>query len=157
MIRPEERTIPRPPTLLIVDADHGPRTSLAALFRECGHSVAEAASGVEALRLARQRTPAVLVVDPWPFVSAAAQVVPQVRALRPTPAVLVVTSAPRSRTDVRSRFPEDVAWLERPCSPAELLAGVDRLLNRSAPFGSSAVGRPPGPLRPRAGNGHEPA
>jgi DNA-binding response OmpR family regulator len=114
--------------LLVVDPDHGCRTSLAALLRDCGYPVAEARDEVEGIRVARECSPALVILDPWPFVSAAAQMLERIQGLRPGTEVLVLTSETRASMRRLARLSGAALVLEKPCSPADLLAEVNRLL-----------------------------
>lgn len=116
--------------VLIVDPDDGSRTSLASLLRDCGLSVYEAPTGIEGAELARQRVPALVIVDPWPFVPAEAQMVERIRGEHPETQVLVLTTSLRPLLRLKSRLP-GIRCLEKPCSPASLLAEVERLLDRT--------------------------
>ena len=123
------------PPLLVVDADDGSRTSLAALLRECGYPVLEARNGVEGLQVSRGHAPALVIVDPWPFVSAAAQMVERIQDDRPGTEVLMLTSEPFRVRRSRSRFEGIARCLDKPCSADELLAEVVRLVARGGRAG----------------------
>lgn len=119
-----------PPELLLVDADDGSRAALAALLRGCGFAVAEARNGAEGLQVAHESDPAVVILDPWPFVSAAVRMVERLRESRPGTQVLVLTSRTEGGRNARARF-ATARCLERPCPEAEILFEVARLLDAS--------------------------
>ena len=137
----------KPPTLLVVDSDHGSRRALGDLLRECGYSVFEAPNGVDGLRLAREVAPALVIADLWPFFSASVQMVEQLRdGGRPDRTdVLVLTSA--ASTHHRNRAVEAgcAGFLEKPCRADEVLAEVRRSIS-PAPLASD-----PARLRRRMG------
>jgi len=71
-------------SLLVVDDDATFRTRLARAFAERGFAVREAADGAEALRLAREESPELAVVDLRMPESDGLEVVRELKAIDPT-------------------------------------------------------------------------
>ncbi len=51
------------PSLLVVDDDHDLRSELAELFERVGYRVLQAANGIEAVEMAREQRPDVVLMD----------------------------------------------------------------------------------------------
>ena len=134
------------PHLLIVDFDDRSRGALAESLRASGYSVREAGNPLDGLRAFIDRTPRLVIVDPWPFLPASFQMIDRLRRERPgadVPVVLV-TSAPASEhlADVVAAGCE--AYLEKPCPHAIVHAVLARLLAPPTPFAPPArAERPP--------------
>jgi DNA-binding NarL/FixJ family response regulator len=125
--------------MLLVDAHDGSRRALAALLRAQGFQVSEARNGVEGLRTARQRPPRLIVLDPWPFVSASLQMLERLRedgATHDVP-VLVLASELRPEHWRRARAAGCAGYLEKPCRPEDALTAVRRILAGTTPVAGS--------------------
>ena len=57
------RSSGKKPTILVVDDDFDLRTELAALFGRVGYDVLEASNGIEAVEVAREKRPDVVLMD----------------------------------------------------------------------------------------------
>ncbi len=127
------------PTLLLVDSYHSSRRALADLLRECGYSVIEVHNALEGLQLARERLPELVLVDPWPFVSASLQMIERLRASTPTEhiPVLVLTSSLSPQYRERARAAGCAGYLEKPCPPEAVLTEVSCLLSPLASYESA--------------------
>jgi DNA-binding response OmpR family regulator len=121
-------------SILLVDADDGARGSLAELLRECGYGVKEARTGAEGLQLARADVPALLIVDPWPSVSAAAQLIGQVKRFERGSRVPVLILSSVARPYFRSGSPlsPPPRFLSKPIPAYELLTEIGNLLEGAA-------------------------
>jgi two-component system chemotaxis response regulator CheY len=124
--------------ILIADDDRNTRLLVRTVLSHAGHTVLEAGDGAEALRIAAQREPDLILLDlSMPSMSG-----PEfLRALRAdartarTPVALytATTVNPALRDFMEIYTVRDV--IPKPSEPAELLAAVERALTRA---GSSA-------------------
>ena len=124
--------------VLVVDADDTYRTSLAAVLREHGYAVMEAHHGVEGLPLARERPPELVVLDPWPYVSAALQMVARLKDHQPEAEVLLLRSAAAPAQRACERFVGVRERMDKPGEPGELLGQVERARERLRRPGGAA-------------------
>jgi signal transduction histidine kinase/FixJ family two-component response regulator len=126
-----ERTSPPVPRLniLLVDDHEGVRETTAALLRDLGHDVVQAADGAELLSILAggeeggEPPPCDLLISDYamPHVSGA-EVIRQARASRPgLPAIIITGYADAGSI---SRRPEDVQILAKPFTPEQLSAAV---------------------------------
>jgi CheY-like chemotaxis protein len=116
--------------VLLVDDHEGVRTTTAALLRDVGHQVIEAADGPEVLAmLADDPGCCDLLISDYamPHVSGA-EVIRQARALRPgLPAVIITGYADAQSI---SRRPEDVLVLSKPFTPDQLKLAIQAASQR---------------------------
>jgi len=94
---------PPMPTLLVVDDDEALRTELAELFERVGYRVLSAADGIEAVEIARQQAPTVVLMDvgmPQLDGIAAAEIM---TLLRHTEQVVLMSGNPELVTDAAAR------------------------------------------------------
>jgi CheY-like chemotaxis protein len=120
--------------VLVVDDDEAARSLVASEIRSLGGVVLEASSGAEALRLAEQRRPFLIVLDllmpgmdGWEFMSRIAEN----DELRGTPIVVVSAAATESREALVGR----VDALLKPFSPEDFA----RVLKRTAGIGRTLI------------------
>jgi PAS domain S-box-containing protein len=113
-----------PLSILLVDDHEGVRTTTAALLRDLGHSVTEAADGAGVLGLLRDQPACcdLLITDyAMPRISGA-EVIRQAREVRPgLPAIIITGYADAQSIE---RRPDDVAVLAKPFRPEQLQAAV---------------------------------
>lgn len=122
-------TVPRPMQhrVLLVDDNDAIRESLCDALEDEGYVVDAVSNGLDALALARERTPAVVLLDlMMPGLDGAA--VASRLAEDGCRAPVVVLSADR-RVDERARLAGAVAFLPKPFDLDVLLALLTRLLN----------------------------
>ncbi|GIX49677.1 MAG: hypothetical protein KatS3mg131_3888 [Candidatus Tectimicrobiota bacterium] len=121
------------PLVLLVNDHAGSRYALGHPLRQAGFAVLEAASGGEALRLAREQQPDLVILDVYlPDISGYA-VCQRLKADPHTAAIPVLyVSATFTKSEDRVRGLESGAdaYLVQPVEPAELLATVRLLLRR---------------------------
>lgn len=119
------------PLVMIADNDEEERGLLKAVLKLKGFKVVEAANGQEAINLATEATPDLLLIDlRLPRVSGLT-VIRQIKnqaQLRNLPLVTVSLSTPGRK---RSRGSGFTAHLEKPVEFDQLMSLIDRLIPRS--------------------------
>ncbi len=119
-----------PRRILVVDDERIARESLAAWLREDGHTVDTAASGTEAVALARNADYAVCFVDlRMPGGPDGIETMREVRALRPDASVVIVTAFAAVDTAVAAMKQGAEDYLVKPFDPQEISLLVERVLN----------------------------
>jgi len=111
--------------ILIVDDDQSCRESLRLLLSLENFDVAVAADGQEALALAQDYVPDVLLVD-WKLSGPidGLQIAEALRAIHPKMQVVVITGYPSAELEARIRSLPAFQYLTKPFITSELLAGV---------------------------------
>ena len=127
-------------TILVVEDDAAIRTALVDALEYAGHEPIHCADGCEALRLAREADPDLMLLDVMLPKMNGFQVLEELRKQRPTMPVIMVTA--RGAEEERVRGLENGAddYVVKPFSPRELLARVDAVLRRT-PNGNGALRR----------------
>jgi two-component system cell cycle response regulator DivK len=119
----------RSPLVLVVEDYADAREMYAAYIRLAGFSVAEAGDGVEAIRLAAELEPDVVVLDlSLPRLDGWG-VIRRLRSDPRTRAILIVALSGHSR----ARVVEDAGWdafVLKPCMQEELIGEIRRVLER---------------------------
>jgi CheY-like chemotaxis protein len=111
-------------SILLVDDHEGVRETTAALLRDLGHDVAQAADGAELLALLdKEGTRCDLLISDYamPHVSGA-EVIRQAREQRPGLPAIIITGYADAQSI--SRRPEGVQILAKPFTPAQLGAAI---------------------------------
>lgn len=110
--------------------DHGDtRDAVAALLESCGYRVLAAGNGADGIRLARQRKPALILMDIGMPVMDGLTAVQMLRQDPETAAipVLAVTGQHLHREQEQARTLCD-GYLAKPCGPERLLHEIRRLI-----------------------------
>jgi CheY-like chemotaxis protein len=110
--------------ILLVDDHEGVRATTAALLCDLGHKVIEAADGPEVIALLERHPDCcdVLITDyAMPHVSGA-EVIRQVRAIRPNLPAIIITGY--ADAESIGRRPDDVGVLSKPFRAAQLIAAL---------------------------------
>jgi DNA-binding response OmpR family regulator len=126
----------RSQTVLVVDDDDAFREIATRILRDAGYTAAEAASGEEAVDVARREQPDVVVLDVRLRGSLSGHEVCRIikREIQPEPAVLFVSGARTESFDrVGGLLVGADDYVVKPFAADELLARVRALIRRSAP------------------------
>lgn len=115
-----------PRDLLLVDDDATLRGVLARALARRGFRVRCAASGEEALALAREEAPAFAVVDLKMSGMSGLALVPQLRALRDDMRIVVLTGYASIATAVEAIKLGATHYLAKPADPNEIVAALGR-------------------------------
>lgn len=121
--------------ILVVDDRDLERQYLATLFRHAGHEVEEAMNGIEALRVARTKTPDLVIADVVMPTMDGFEMLRQMReedATRDTPVVLYTASYDEKITRTLAAECTGTTILGKPAEPGQVLAAVDRVLSNSS-------------------------
>jgi two-component system KDP operon response regulator KdpE len=132
----------RPLRILVVDDDPAMVGAITALVGTEGHQVITAYDGLTAVKRVRDEAPDLILLDlamPGPDGYAVAG---QVRALGPTP-VVVVSGESSEQAKVRALEIGADDYLVKPFGKAELLARINAVMRRVDAAGSTAGGRGP--------------
>ncbi len=122
----DERTQPDAPRVLLVDDHDLFRTGLRTLLEEQGvHVVAEAGSGEEALRLAREVTPDVVVMDLNMPGMSGVEATRHVTAMSPLTRVLVLTISDQDSDVIDAILAGACGYLLKDSSIQDLMRGIE--------------------------------
>jgi PAS domain S-box-containing protein len=122
----------RPPTVLVVDDDPDARLLLGQLIEDAGCYVAQAGSGVEALRMARELLPAMIFLDlRLPKISGfdVLRILQADEMLKGTPVVVVSVIGVESRSALGGA----AAVLDKPVSRSQVVELIRRWLPANVP------------------------
>jgi two-component system cell cycle response regulator DivK len=137
MTKPADKRSTRPPDdelplVLLADDDYDNREMYAGYLTANGFRVAAARDGAQAIRLAKQLRPAIIVLDvQMPRVDgiAATRTIRRDEKLHDTP-ILVVTAYDAEEQDALNAGANAVCV--KPCMPADLIIVIQQLLRRAA-------------------------
>jgi CheY-like chemotaxis protein len=118
--------------IIVADDDADILDLVCVLLEEAGYEVAPAVNGAEALRLARERPPALFVFDVQMPEMTGYEALERLRAdglLQEVP-VILLTASVQEREIARGFELGATALLRKPFSPRELQSEVDALLKR---------------------------
>jgi PAS domain S-box-containing protein len=109
--------------ILLVDDHEGVRETTAALLRDVGHDVVQAADGAELLSILAQGVACDLLISDYamPHVSGA-EVIRQAREARPALPAIIITGYADAQSI--SRRPEGVQILAKPFTPRQLMSAI---------------------------------
>jgi DNA-binding response OmpR family regulator len=116
------------PLILLVDRDYDTRQILRTYLEHHGHRVLETPDGEEALDLAREHDPAVIIGDFPLDVPGHSPFVEALRNEAGSRAPVLSFSARVSPDDLSAAWAVSTQVLTKPASPIEVLREVDRLL-----------------------------
>jgi CheY-like chemotaxis protein len=133
-LRPEPVTLEGAETLLIVEDHRHARSVTAQILKRHGYDVIEAASGVEALRMAgrRSRIDLLLTDAVMPGMSGRA-LADQFLRDRPQTAVLYMSGYTQTGVEQRALVDPSQAFIQKPFAPQALLEAVRSALDRRTP------------------------
>jgi two-component system, cell cycle response regulator DivK len=122
------------PTVLLVEDNEDNRAIYTTILRHCGHSVAEASTGEEGIRLARELRPGVILMDvAMPGIDGW-EATRRLKADPATAAIPVIALTAHAMADDRRRASEVGcdAYLAKPVEPRRVVQEVERLLAGAA-------------------------
>ncbi len=116
-------------TVLVVDDDHATLEAYALLLRRAGYGVLEAAHGGDAIRLARERSPDLIILDLGMPVVNGYEAATSLREYRDTAEIPILTITGSEPAQIPARLAAACdALLRKPCSCRQILAQVRRLI-----------------------------
>jgi DNA-binding response OmpR family regulator len=119
-------------TILVVDDEPNIREVVGLYLRREGHSVVEASDGESALRLARQHTPDLVVLDLMLPKLPGLEVCRRLQSERRTPVIMLTAKSEENDRIIGLGVGAD-DYIVKPFSPRELVARVEAVLRRVAP------------------------
>ena len=134
------RTERRAGTILVVEDEPALLASTTRILRHHGYTVHAAISGGAALTLAALHDFDLLLTDSVMPNMSGSELSDKVTATRPHLPVLFMTGYNNDALGSHGRSANDVAVIQKPCSPSELLAAVSTILDPHQRSGASGVG-----------------
>src|SRR5438105_1832449 len=131
-------------TLLIVDEHAGLRSTIAAILRESGYAVLEAASGADGLRLAERHAPDGVLLDLATPRRSGLEVLKKLKQRHPSRDIRVVFAGAYALAVIGDLIHGADDPLQKPLDLAKLLAQAQRLLAAARPVVGPASGAPYG-------------
>lgn len=115
--------------ILVVDDEEVMRESLAAWLREDGYAADAAASGSEALALARQHDYAIYFIDlKMPGGLDGIETMVELKKIRPDAAVIIITAYATVDTAISAIKEGALEYIVKPCNPSEISLLVERII-----------------------------
>lgn len=117
-------------TMMIVDDEEGIRTSLSGIFEDEGFDVLSAASGEDAVRLAKGMAPDVVILDVWLSGIDGIQTMTQLLEMHPALPVVIISGHANIELAVKATRMGAYDILEKPLSMEKVLLTVQRALEK---------------------------
>ncbi len=115
--------------ILIVDDEHVMRESLAAWLMEDGYTVDTAASGREAINMAREKEYAIYFIDlKMPPGIDGIETMMEIRNIRPDASVIIITAYATVDTAITAMKEGAQEYIVKPCNPQEISLLVERIV-----------------------------
>ncbi|MCK4857869.1 MAG: sigma-54-dependent Fis family transcriptional regulator [candidate division Zixibacteria bacterium] len=115
--------------ILIVDDEHVMRESLAAWLMEDGYIVDTAASGREAINMAREKEYAIYFIDlKMPPGIDGIETMMEIRNIRPDASVIIITAYATVDTAITAMKEGAQEYIVKPCNPQEISLLVERIV-----------------------------
>ncbi len=116
--------------ILIVDDEEGIRTTLSGIFEDEGYEASTAESGEEALRIARETNPDIVILDVWLSGMDGIQTMEELRGLNPDLPVIIISGHANIELAVKATKIGAYDILEKPLSMEKVLLSVHRALEK---------------------------
>ncbi len=116
--------------ILIVDDEEGIRTALSGIFEDEGYEVATAESGEEALRVAKETNPDIVVLDVWLSGMDGIQTMEELRGWSRDLPVIIISGHANIELAVKATKIGAYDILEKPLSMEKVLLTVHRALEK---------------------------
>ncbi len=117
-------------TMMIVDDEEGIRTSLSGIFEDEGFDVVSAASGEDAVRLAKGMVPDIVILDVWLSGIDGIQTMTQLLEMHPALPVVIISGHANIELAVKATRMGAYDILEKPLSMEKVLLTVQRALEK---------------------------
>ncbi len=118
------------PIILIVDDEEGIRTTLSGIFEDEGYEVVTAASGEEALRVAKEANPDIVILDVWLSGMDGIQTMGELREWNRDLPVIIISGHANIELAVKATKIGAYDILEKPLSMEKILLTVYRALEK---------------------------
>lgn len=132
-------------SVLLVEDNEDNRTIYTTILRHCGHEVAEAGTGEEGIRLARELRPAVILMDvAMPGIDGW-EATRRLKADPITAHIPVIALTAHAMAEDRQRAVEAgcESYLAKPIEPRRVVEEVEKLLARVAAAAAALEAEPP--------------
>ncbi|SPQ01627.1 Nitrogen assimilation regulatory protein NtrX [Candidatus Sulfobium mesophilum] len=116
--------------ILVVDDEEGIRVTLSGIFEDEGYEAATAGSGEEALRIAREINPDIVILDVWLSGMDGIQTMEELRAWNPDLPVIIISGHANIELAVKATKIGAYDILEKPLSMEKILLSVHRALEK---------------------------
>ena len=116
--------------ILIVDDEEGIRTALSGIFEDEGYEVATAESGEEALRVAKDTNPDIVILDVWLSGMDGIQTMEELRGWSRDLPVIIISGHANIELAVKATKIGAYDILEKPLSMEKVLLTVHRALEK---------------------------
>lgn len=116
--------------IMIVDDEEGIRETLSGIFVDEGYETVTATSGEEAVRMAKETIPDVVLLDIWMSGMDGIQTLQQLREGNPELPVIIISGHANIEIAVKATKMGAYDILEKPLSMEKVLLGVERALER---------------------------
>jgi len=120
------------PVVLIVDDEEGIRETLSGIFEDEGYVVNTAGSGEEALRMVKEQTPDLILLDVWLPGIDGIETLREIRALHGEPSVIMISGHGSIEAAVKATRIGAYDFLEKPLSLERVLLSAKRALEKGA-------------------------
>jgi two-component system nitrogen regulation response regulator NtrX len=116
--------------VMIVDDEEGIRTTLSGIFEDEGYATVSAASGEEAIRLAKESPPDIAVLDVWLSGVDGIQTMKELKESSPDLPVIIISGHANIELAVKATKIGAYDILEKPLSMEKVLLAVHRALEK---------------------------
>src|SRR3990172_6656003 len=116
--------------IMIVDDEEGIRETLSGIFVDEGYEPVTASSGEEAVRLAREANPDIVLLDVWLTGMDGIQTFQELRAVNPDLPVIIISGHANIEIAVKATRMGAYDFLEKPLSMEKVLLAVYRALEK---------------------------
>jgi two-component system nitrogen regulation response regulator NtrX len=118
------------PAVLIIDDEEGIRESLSGIFEDEGYDVFTASSGEEALKMLRDRSPDLIILDVWLPGIDGVQTLKEIRNMKPDLPVIMISGHGNIELAVKATKTGAYDFLEKPLSLERVILAAKRALER---------------------------
>ncbi len=117
-------------TVLIIDDEEGIRESLSGIFEDEGYTVLTSSSGEEALKLLKEQSPDLILLDVWLPGIDGIQTLKEIKDLKPDLPVIMVSGHGNIELAVKATRVGAYDFLEKPLSLERVLLAAKRALEK---------------------------
>jgi two-component system nitrogen regulation response regulator NtrX len=118
------------PAVLIIDDEDGIRESLSGIFEDEGYSVFTAGSGEEALKVLKEQSPDLIMLDVWLPGMDGIQTLKEIRNIKPDLPVIMISGHGNIELAVKATKTGAYDFLEKPLSLERVILAAKRALEK---------------------------
>jgi two-component system nitrogen regulation response regulator NtrX len=118
------------PAVLIIDDEEGIRESLSGIFEDEGYSVLAAGSGEEALKVLKEQSPDLIMLDVWLPGMDGIQTLREIRNIKPDLPVIMISGHGNIELAVKATKKGAYDFLEKPLSLERVILAAKRALEK---------------------------